>query len=114
SPGGRGQGGCGPLLGPDSGEVAGAGRHDAVLACLLRALERRPAGLEQRLERQVAFRHEARNAGTDSEIASVAVTRVMDQQVPNPLRDDLRILRSLLRRITLSQSRESSALPTPY
>src|SRR6185437_3093138 len=95
-----------------SGEVGRSGRYDAVLTGLLGALERRAAGLELGFQGQLALGYEARHAGTDGEIPPVAVTWVMDQQVPHPLSDDLRVLRSLLRRIALSQRRKRPSLPT--
>ena len=70
------------------------------------------AGLQQRLERQLARWHQARHAGAQRHEAPRAGARVMHQQVAHALRNDLRILRGFLRRVTLRQNGKRPAFPT--
>ena len=60
----------------------------------------------------VALRHEARHPGTDRQIAPGAVARMMNEEIPHALRDDLRVLRRLLRGIALRQGRHGASFPT--
>ena len=92
-------------------KVRRLGGRDAVLPQRLRALQRRSAGFQQRIERELARRHQARHSRTQCHEAARAGTRVMHQQITDALRDHLRILRGFLRGVALCQDGERARLP---
>src|SRR6266699_2188044 len=92
-------------------KIPGFRGDDAVLAVLLRALQRRPAGLHQPLERQRARRHEVRDPGAQGDVAAGAGRGVVHQQIAHALRYHLGVLRRLVGGLALGEHREGSALP---